>query len=524
MEHSRETPPTRWVFIGILALAWGAVLLLDRWLPQLSMAAIAAGIMIAYAVLLGYGELRNNSKNASSAPAQPQLPSHPQTDSTPQAPTLQGGAPEATTATPEKELTALAQLYPEALTRPSRQGQYSPQQSSVVPHEHIPTPRAKKPILVTVMVPAHNEEAVIETVIRLILAQTYEPLELIVIDDRSNDDTPIILRRLLAANRLTKAPAPFQVLFRGPDAVPGKAAVLNDAMALANGQFIAVFDADAVMPTDFVARLMPYFDESRVAAVQARKVIANETQDLLTRCQAYEYTMDAQLQCGRDALKSAVEIRGNGFLVRREALESVGGFTESSITDDLDLSTKLHIVGWDIRFVPTVTVLEEGVSQWWPLVKQRVRWAEGSLMRYLMYGGKIFKGFRRSPRAVLDMLAYFVQFLFPLWVISDYILLAWDVFTGQALKGKILSSAVIMPLLFVFFAGSTAVGLRRFYKLDWVKSLLGGAMVGLYMPVVWLPVMFWVMGRLALMPRRVFHWEKTSHRGVASLPKATDNS
>jgi hypothetical protein len=131
-----------------------------------------------------------------------------------------------------------------------------------------------------------------------------------------------------------------------------------------------------------------------------------------------------------------------------------------------------------------------------------------------MYAPNMFSGAHTSPRVILDMLAYFTQFLFPLWVISDYLLMAWDLATGHAMKGKILSTAVIMPLLFCFFMLSTSVGIRRFYRRPWLKSLAWAGVVGVSMPIIWLPVMFWVMARMALMPRRGFHWEKTSHRGL----------
>ncbi|MEB3207013.1 MAG: glycosyltransferase family 2 protein [Vampirovibrionales bacterium] len=469
----------RWLFIVVLAVAWGLVIALDRWFPMLSMAAISVVVMIIYALMLGLGEI--SQRFYKDRLCKKYTPEAPQT-------------------------SALQALYPAQAERTAPEKLYlSPNNKNILP-----------PAKVSVFIPACNEESVIEAAVRMVWALDYPALELIVIDDRSSDDTPNILRRLLATNRLATKPVPFQVLFRKADSTPGKAAALNEAMALASGDVIAVFDADALVAPDFISQLMPYLQQPDVAAVQARKVIINETQDLLTRAQAYEYTLDAQLQCGRDALRSAVEIRGNGFLLRRDALDSVGGFTESSVTDDLDLSTKLHVFGWDIRFAPEVTVLEEAVPTFGALIRQRVRWAEGSLSRYLMYAPRMFSEIHKHPRVILDMLVYFTQFLFPLWVISDYLLMGWELLAGHAMKEKILSTAVIMPLLFCFFLLSTSAAIRRFYHRPWLKCIGWAGVVGVYMPLLWLPVMFWVMAQMALLPRRQFYWEKTSHRGVAS--------
>lgn len=60
--------------------------------------------------------------------------------------------------------------------------------------------------------------------------------------------------------------------------------------------------------------------------------------------------MDTYFQAGRDSVKGAVELRGNGELIKREALEDINGWNNYTIVDDLDMSTRLHIKGWDVRF------------------------------------------------------------------------------------------------------------------------------------------------------------------------------
>ena len=220
---------------------------------------------------------------------------------------------------------------------------------------------------VTVMIPAHNEESVITNTVENVLQIDYPNFEVIVIDDRSSDNTANIIGEL--ANKYENVIA----FIRDKNAFPGKSAVLNDAFKVAKGDAILVFDADATVEPDFLNKLIPQLEPSDVGAVQARKIIRNKDVNLLTRCQNNEYTMDTHLQVGRDAVKGAVELRGNGELIKREALIDIGGWNNYTITDDLDMSTRLHIKGWDVRFCPEACVYEEGIVYVLPLFRQRRR-------------------------------------------------------------------------------------------------------------------------------------------------------
>ena len=193
---------------------------------------------------------------------------------------------------------------------------------------------------VTVMIPAHNEQDVIEKTVENILAMDYEKYEIIVIDDRSEDNTAQKLKEL--EEKYEKVTA----LIRAKDSFPGKSAVLNEAMAFAKGEAILVFDADARVKPDFLTKLVPHLEKDNVGAVQAAKVIINRDENFLTRCQDNEYALDAHFQIGRNSIKGAVELRGNGELIKREALADINGWNNYTITDDLDMSTRLHIKGW----------------------------------------------------------------------------------------------------------------------------------------------------------------------------------
>lgn len=363
---------------------------------------------------------------------------------------------------------------------------------------------------VSVVISAHNEEVVIETTIRHLMKLDYPNYELLIMDDRSKDATPEILKRLGE-----ELGPPFRYVLRPDDAIPGKPAVLNESLTLTDGEIICVFDADAYVEPDFLTKIVPFLEDDNVGAVQARKVIANWRENWLTRCQNYEYSLDSNFQYGRDSVRGAVELRGNGQLVKREALEEVHGWNNNTLTDDLDLSTRLHIEGWDIRFAHKVPVFEEGITTFGSLLKQRRRWTEGTLFRYLEYAGPLLRSRKASLRTTLDMVAYFLEFMLPIWLVLDFIQLGWGFVIGEPSTTRILSSLLIVPVFSTGTIIALVVAIIRFNRPKVLEAILWGIITGLYMTVLWFPLVFGIMVKVLYQKKRRTRWDKTEHTGSA---------
>ncbi|WP_303674122.1 glycosyltransferase family 2 protein [Vampirovibrio chlorellavorus] len=361
---------------------------------------------------------------------------------------------------------------------------------------------------VSVVISAHNEQVVIENTIYNLLKLDYPDYELLIMDDRSTDQTPAILTRLGET-----LPLPFRYHLRPADAIPGKPAVLNEALTLTDGEVICVFDADAYVESDFLRRIVPFLADENVGAVQARKIIANGNENWLTRCQNYEYSLDSHFQYGRDSVRGAVELRGNGQLVKREALEEVNGWNVNTLTDDLDLSTRLHIEGWDIRFAHKVPVFEEGIVEFGGLLKQRRRWTEGTLFRYLEYAGPLLRSRKASLRTTLDMVAYFLEFLLPLWLVLDLIQLGWGVVMADPTSTRIISSLLVIPIFCLGIASAIIVAIIRFNRPPLWEALKWTAVTSVYLTILWIPLVFGIMVKVLWQKQRRTRWDKTEHKG-----------
>ena len=359
---------------------------------------------------------------------------------------------------------------------------------------------------ISIMVPAHNEESVITHTVDNIMQLSYQNFEVILIDDRSADNTASVMKNLEL-----KYKDKVKVLVRPKDAFPGKSAVLNDALNLAKGEAILVFDADATIEPDFLNKMVPCLEPADVGAVQARKVIRNGSYNLLTKCQYNEYVLDTYLQVGRDAVKGAVELRGNGEIIKRQALEDIGGWNNYTITDDLDMATRLHIKGWDIRYCPSAEVYEEGVIYLIPLFRQRRRWLEGTIRRYLEYSSEAIKSTKMSLRAKLDMIVYITQFIMPLWMILEIVIRAFKALTGKGiLQNEIISSAIIAVMAAVGFFTAIRYSLRRYDNQKRISALIQASYTAIYMLIIWFPMVLFICGKI-LFCKKDMNWGKTAH-------------
>lgn len=386
---------------------------------------------------------------------------------------------------------------------------------AMVHHKRMETKRPKPQNmdylpLVSVVISAHNEESVIEHTIYNLMKLDYPNFELLIMDDRSSDRTPAILTRLGE----TLGPL-YRYHLRPADAIPGKPAVLNECLTIASGEIICVFDADAYVEPDFLRRIMPFLADENVGAVQARKIIANANENWLTKCQNYEYSLDAHFQYGRDSVRGAVELRGNGQLVKREALEEVNGWNVNTLTDDLDLSTRLHIEGWDIRFAHKVPVFEEGITRFGSLLKQRRRWTEGTLFRYLEYAGALLRSRKASLRTTLDMVAYFLEFLLPLWLAMDLLQLGWGLLTADPTSTRIISSLLVVPIFCVGIGSAIIVAIIRFNRPPLLEAIKWTVVTSIYLSILWIPLVFGIMVKVLFQKERRTRWDKTEHTGKA---------
>jgi 1,2-diacylglycerol 3-beta-glucosyltransferase len=365
---------------------------------------------------------------------------------------------------------------------------------------------------VDVVVAARDEQAVVGRLVERVSRLRYRHgvLRLWVVDDGSEDRTPELLQALEASTPM------LRVLRRPRLAGGGKSGALNAVLEQLEGRWMLVLDADAGLQEDLLERLIPRAEQGGWSAMQLRKVVVNAGSNLLTRAQAMEMALDAVVQEGRLAGGGVAELRGNGQLLRRDAITRVGGFNEETVTDDLDLSFRLLLAGERVGVLWDPPVEEEAVLTIPALWRQRQRWAEGGLQRFFDYWPGLFSQ-RLNPAQKLDLTSFFLlQYVLPMVSVVDLL---------SALATRTAPTAWPLSIVALGLSGAAIVaGCRRPSEgppLPAMNPL--AAALGIAYLMHWFVVIPWVTLRMALLPKRLV-WAKTQHLGGDSSPESSDDA
>src|SRR6267143_4119604 len=239
-------------------------------------------------------------------------------------------------------------------------------------------PPLDPPPVVTIQLPLYNEMYVADRLIASVCAIEYprELLEIQVLDD-SVDETRSIAES--AVRRFAAQGIDIKYYHR-TDRIGYKAGALEAGLKTARGEFIGIFDADFIPTADFLTRLMPHFGDPGVAMVQARWGHINQDYSLLTKIQSILLDGHFVLEHGgRHRSGRFFNFNGTAGIWRRTAIADAGGWQHDTLTEDLDLSYRAQLAGWQFVFVPGLIAPAEVPVEMNAFQSQQHRWAKGSV-------------------------------------------------------------------------------------------------------------------------------------------------
>jgi cellulose synthase/poly-beta-1,6-N-acetylglucosamine synthase-like glycosyltransferase len=231
---------------------------------------------------------------------------------------------------------------------------------------------------VTIQLPLYNEMYVADRLIDAVCRIDYprELLEIQVLDDSTDETTNIASQ---AVRRFAAQGVDIKYYHRA-DRTGYKAGALEAGLQVSRGEYVAIFDADFIPTTDFLTRLMPHFSNDKVGMVQARWGHINEDYSLLTKIQAILLDGHFILEHGgRNRGGRFFNFNGTAGVWRRSAIDDAGGWQHDTLTEDLDLSYRAQLRGWQFVFVPTLIAPAEVPVEMNAFKSQQHRWAKGSI-------------------------------------------------------------------------------------------------------------------------------------------------
>ncbi|NJL55578.1 glycosyltransferase [bacterium] len=322
---------------------------------------------------------------------------------------------------------------------------------------------------VTVQLPVYNEADVVARLIDACATLDYPPEKLCIqiLDDSSDHTTHLIEQRVAYWK---SQPGPEFCHIRRAQRDGYKAGALAYGLVLTHTDCVAVFDADFVPAPDFLRRTMPYFSATpRLALVQTRWQHLNPAYNLLTRAQAL--SIDGHFvieQTARNRWQLPMSMNGTGGVWRTSAITDAGGWRADTLTEDLDLSYRALMRGWEFLYLVDVAVPGELPPQVQAYKMQQARWATGSTECLIRHIRPLIASRRFSLLGKLMGVMHLAQYAVQPLILLLFLLtppLLWGGGFAHLPDLRLLTVIGLVPLLVV------ALAQHELYS-DWPRRLL----------------------------------------------------
>jgi len=326
--------------------------------------------------------------------------------------------------------------------------------------------------MVTVQLPIFNEQFVIDRLIEAICAMDYpsDKLEIQVLDD-STDETQAVASGIV--DRYAALGHPIVYIHR-TNRHGYKAGALDAGLKVAKGEFVAIFDADFVPPTDWLMKVIHHFAEPHIGMVQTRWTHMNKSYNMLTQIEAILLDGHFVLEHGaRVRSDDYFNFNGTAGMWRIQAIKDGGGWQHDTLTEDTDLSYRSQLAGWKFKYLPEVECPSELPIEMTAFKTQQARWAKGLIQTSIKVLPLMFKS--HVPRRIKVEAVYHLtaNLSYPLMVIMSVLLM--PAMICRFYQGWFQMLLIDFPL---FTASTFSIAVfyvmsqRELYPKDWWKTFL----------------------------------------------------
>jgi len=315
---------------------------------------------------------------------------------------------------------------------------------------------------VTVLIPAYNEERVVVRTVNSVLASDWPDLEVLVVDDGSQDGTAAELEKAFGTN-------PRVHLLRQSN--QGKPAALNLALRAISSEILVGVDADTRIAPGTLRSLVRHFVDPQVAAVAGNAKVGNR-HNLLTRWQALEYITSQNLdRRAFDVLNCITVVPGAVGAWRTDVVRECGGFSPDTVAEDTDLTLTIRRRGYRINYDEDAIAWTEAPEGWADLIRQRFRWTFGTLQAVWKHRDTLVRkrygalGWVALPNVLI------FQLLLPMFSPVVDLMMAWSVFWWVFAKILQHWTAFVLPQAFVV-SNDNLIGTLLFFLIFTFIDLL----------------------------------------------------
>lgn len=243
---------------------------------------------------------------------------------------------------------------------------------------------------VTIQLPVYNEMYVMKRLLNNIARIDYpnERLEIQVLDDSTDESFE---ENAAQIKKLQESGLDIQHVTR-ENRIGFKAGALKEGLKIANGEFIAIFDADFLPGKNWLQDTIPYFKNPEIGVVQTRWGHINRDYSILTRVQAFALDVHFTLeQVGRNSKGHFINFNGTAGVWRRECIINAGNWEGDTLTEDLDLSYRAQLKNWKFKYLEDVETPAELPVVMSAARTQQFRWNKGGAENFQKMSWKVLK-------------------------------------------------------------------------------------------------------------------------------------
>ncbi len=313
--------------------------------------------------------------------------------------------------------------------------------------------------LVSILIPAHNEQDTLAQVVESVSKITYQRIELILMNDGSQDNTLAVMTQLQE-----QYGHQFPVKIVDIKVNKGKANALNEGAKVAQGEFLLCLDADCYVDQNVLEPMLArFYDDPKVGAVAGKPIVRNRI-SILGRLQLLEYVgvIDIIKRGQAFVIGHITTVSGVVVAYRKQAIIDDGWWNIDAITEDIDITWRLYHHGWQVRYCPEsvawILVPERIID----LIHQRRRWARGGFEVLFRNRGMFITGRLSEQWLLMDMV------LSDLWAISCSFVTLFYLFTIM-FTGDIIMDGVILFLLLLISLIQFLIGYADSRESDFIK-------------------------------------------------------
>lgn len=364
---------------------------------------------------------------------------------------------------------------------------------------------------VTVLLPVYNESRVIESLIDAVCALEYPPeqLQILVLDDSTDQTTTLAAARV--AHYVEQGVDIAVVKRKGRKGY--KAGNLANGLQYAAGEFLALFDADFVPPKDFLYQTISCFTDPEIGYLQTGIDYANRNASFLTRFQAMMMGHQQFVTTGLSFEGLMASLSGSSCVWRRTCLDSLGGWSATTLTEDVEVGYKAQFLRWRYAYLRHVVSLSELPESMDAIRVQRHRWAHG-LIHNAFKHLKSFFGARMTfverlhaislifSSVLLASIYVLVLLSLPLAMMADHLGILFDAIACFFAGGAVLWG-------FANFVGSSKIQGDKPKAGAWDRLVMMIAYVSMFFP---LSLYYFVAG-VQLLFEREYEFKRTPKAG-----------